>query len=1091
VSVPAESAHPARERLAVVRGGAVQGSAYLLSARLALTAGHVAATYRPGAPIRLSALDGTGEISCVVIWPGVNADIALLIPATDELFTTAPLDPEISLAEPTGLGALPGCQGIGFPRVARDPAGALESEQITGTLKPGSGLVRGERWAFDLDTAPPAARADARSPWAGLSGTALFAGGLLAGVVCGDPVPWRHGRLEAVSSATLLDSATFRSTLGRFGVEVVAVPATPVPLFEQRYRDFIAQRHSTLTIFGLDLREPGASEWPLDTAYLSLEATGPQPERWSGGFGAEHRLPPEPPRPAEQALAGHERVLLRGAAGSGKTTLVQWLAVTTARRRLPAPLAHLSGRVPFVLPLRTVVRHGPLPSPDEFLAATRVPIAGAQPAGWADAVLTAGRGLLLVDGIDEVPEPHREGVRRWLRDLLTAYPGNLWMVTSRPAAVADSWLADRDFAELSLVPMSSADTARFVHRWHDAARVTCRTDEERERLDGYRTALLATLRAQSDLARLATNPLMCGLICALHRDRRGHLPHSRRALYDAALSMMLARRDRERELDVPIDEEPQARLLQRLAYKLIRNGESEMDRSDALSLIDGALPAMPAVAAFGDAERVYRHLLLRSGLLREPAEDSVDFIHRTFQDYLGARAALEERDFSLMVQRAHLDQWEDVIKMAVAQATPADRARLLNGLIKRGDRTQRHRVRLHLLALACLDHAPELDAEVREAITTRTAELIPPRTWGEAAALARVGPLVLGLLPGPEGLADDEAEAVVSAAIMIGGDAAVPLLARYREHPSLAVRNRLAAGWTGSDHAVYRDEVIAGLRGDEIFVEATTAEQIGLLNELPRVTRLRVATADPAATLLKHLTRRDLIHLDLPGLSTAVIATAAEFTGLRSLTLDGPVTDTIDLAPLAGLPLTSLNLWKTPLSRLTGLDRLTRLSALGLMADDTHGLSGVPAGLPLRQLILNGAEGRVSHLGRWPGLLSLAVQHEGLLDDEGWAHIARATQLRSLFLGSWQSAMPRHELPHITDLSVHWSSEEDFGPRCVRAFPNLTALTVFGANRTVDLTPFTALPRLRRLTVHNAAAVLGIAAVPLHVDLTTHPRPRQ
>jgi hypothetical protein len=1088
VSVPAESAHPARERLAVVRTGTTQGSAYLLSPRLALTAAHVV-SQGPGT-IRLSALGGTGKVICHVGWIRTDMEITLLVPAGVRPFTTAPLAPELPLAQLTDLGPFTGCQGIGFPRVARDAAGALESEQFTGTLHPGSGLVRGGRWSLALDGTRPATRADGRSPWAGLSGAALFAGAALAGVVCGDPAAWQHGRLTVASSEALRDSAAFRSTLERFGVRVTLVPTRPGPSFEQRYRDYVAARHSTLTIFGLDLREPGTSEWPLDTAYLSLEATGPQPERWSGGFGTGHRLPPEPPRPAEQALAGHERVLLRGAAGSGKTTLVQWLAVSTARQDLPAPLAHLADRVPFVLPLRTVVRHGPLPSPGEFLAATRVPLAGAQPAGWADQVLAEGRGLLLVDGIDEVPEPDREGVRRWLRDLLTAYPGNLWMVTSRPAAVADSWLADQGFAELSLVPMAPADTARFVRRWHDAAHVSCRTDEERERLDGYRTALLSTLRAQSDLARLATNPLMCGLICALHRDRRGHLPHSRRALYDAALSMVLARRDRERDLDVPIDEEPQARLLQRLAYHLIRNGESEMDRADALALIERALPAMPAVAAFGDAERVYRHLLLRSGLLREPAEGAVDFVHRTFQDYLGARAALEERDFQLMVRGAHLDQWEDVIKMAVAQAVPADRARLLKALVARGDRVPRHRVRLHLLALACLGQAPELDPEVREAITARTAELVPPRTYAESAALAAVGPLVLGLLPGPEGLDEDEAEAVVGTAIMIGGDAAVPLLARYREHPSLAVRNRLAAGWTGSDHAVYRDEVIAGLRGDEIFVEATTAEQIGLLDELPWVTRLKVATTDPVPALLTHFTRRNLRHLDLPTYDAEGIAAAARFTGLRSLALGGPVPETIDLAPLAGLPLTSLNLWKAPIARVTGLDRLTRLTTLGLMADTARGLSGIPAELPLRQLILNGSGGRVTDLGRRPSLRFLVVQHEWPLEAEEWDHIAGATQLRALFLGARQSVTSRHELPQITDLTVHWSSEEKFGPRCVRAFPNLTALTVFAVNRAVDVSPFAALPRLRRLAVHNAAAVLGIAAVPLRVDLTTHPRPR-
>ncbi|CAM5466874.1 NACHT domain-containing protein [Streptomyces violaceorubidus] len=57
--------------------------------------------------------------------------------------------------------------------------------------------------------------------------------------------------------------------------------------------------------------------------------------------------------PADAALDREPRVLLRGDAGSGKTTLVQWLAVTAARE---------GTRIPFVLPLRTLIRTGPLPA---------------------------------------------------------------------------------------------------------------------------------------------------------------------------------------------------------------------------------------------------------------------------------------------------------------------------------------------------------------------------------------------------------------------------------------------------------------------------------------------------------------------------------------------------------------------------------------------------------------------------------------------------------------------------------------------------------------------------------------------------------
>ena len=419
--------------------------------------------------------------------------------------------------------------------------------------------------------------------------------------------------------------------------------------FEARYAEHITGRYGTLTIYGLDT---GTSEWSLDTAYLSLEATRER-DGQDGGLQI----------PAEQVLAQHDQVLLRGVAGSGKTTLVQWLAVTTASRTYDHGLTHLIGRVPFVLPMRRIVRPGAeFPIPGDFLKAVGCPVAGEQPAGWAERVLRAGRGVLLVDGIDEIAGDRRDAARRWLRELTRTFPGNLWLVTSRPSAVPERWLEAADFHELTLSPMARDDVATFVRRWHRAAGA-----DEAEGM-----SLLQAVRTTSELNRLATNPLMCGMLCALHRDRRGFLPQDRKSLYEAALTMLLERRDRERELDHPdglrIPYATQVQLLQKLAWWLIRNSRAEMDRSDALHIIG---QAVPAVNLDGTAEDVYRSLLLRSGLLREPADGRVDFLHRTFQDYLGSRLAVQELDFDLLVNNAEKDDWEDVILLR-RRARPAE-----------------------------------------------------------------------------------------------------------------------------------------------------------------------------------------------------------------------------------------------------------------------------------------------------------------------------------------------------------------------------------------------------------------------------------
>ncbi|MGW4202284.1 helix-turn-helix domain-containing protein [Streptomyces sp. NPDC004726] len=147
-----------------------------------------------------------------------------------------------------------------------------------------------------------------------------------------------------------------------------SVRATVRPSFEERYLSYVAERHSQLTVVGLDLSRPERACWPLDAAYLSLELAE-RPTGWPAGSEEANDRPSVVVKRAEHALADCQRVLLRGLAGSGKTTLLQWLAVATARDELPEELADWRGQIPFVLPLRTLVRRGPLPEPHDFLTA--------------------------------------------------------------------------------------------------------------------------------------------------------------------------------------------------------------------------------------------------------------------------------------------------------------------------------------------------------------------------------------------------------------------------------------------------------------------------------------------------------------------------------------------------------------------------------------------------------------------------------------------------------------------------------------------------------------------------------------------------
>ncbi|WP_406488634.1 NACHT domain-containing protein [Streptomyces phaeochromogenes] len=824
--------------------------------------------------------------------------------------------------------------------------------------------------------------------------------------------------------------------------------------FERRYLAYAATKHSQLTIYGIDLANT-PDRWPLDAAYLTLQALRPATSDEDGRYIAS----PGTPLPADEALAEQDLVLLRGVAGSGKTTLVQWLAVTAAR-------GERGDRIPFVLPLRTLVRRPDgLPAPAGFLAAVRVPFHDAAPDAWPDRVLTAGRGLLLVDGIDEIPESDRERTRRWLRDLIDAYPGNQWLVTSRPSAVREDWLAADGFTELALSPMSREDVTAFVERWHRAARIGA---PDTERLTAYETSLLDAVRTKPDLGRLATNPLMCGLICALHRDRRGYLPHGRQELYDAALSMLLSRRDQERDMlphdDIRLTELPQIQLLQRLAYWLIRNNQAEMDRERAERLIADALPSLPAVAIQGEAPAIYRHLLIRSGLLREPAVGTVEFVHRTFQDYLGAKAAVEDGDFGLLVRNAADSQWSDVIRMAVAHARPRERAGFLRDLLaaasdERTDPAASTRIRL--LALAGLEHATELDPRVRADVEEQAATLIPPRTPEEARQLASAGPLVLELLPGPEGLSDAEALAVVITASLIGGDAAVPVLARFRTHPAVPVRAQLSWTWHRFDSDRYAADVIAHLPQGELYFTAHSAAQLRTLRSFGGRPHLQLVGDIEAAEL----------HACL-GPDTTRLLVIRDNSRLRDLNVLAPLhrlqrlaisrsPDVDDLTPLTELPLKHLSLDYMP-----GLEKPGALAPLSASATLRELNTGVPLqaesldvalpDLPLTSLRFTKNALQFTGLRglrhkRSVKTLALGTLFEPLTAED-YEEVARLPELEELHL-KW-ATLPWNEGPVLPGIKRLWfnkfTGNEDL-TTVSALFPGLRSVTFVLAPDTAEV----------------------------------------
>ncbi|OPC77013.1 hypothetical protein B4N89_41265 [Embleya scabrispora] len=785
--------HPHRSRVAAVFGTG-QGSGYLLSPRLILTSAHVVG----GTTADAIAIGGAGEVSCDVVWRRKDAqcDAALLMARADLLPDNAPdvFAAPLRWGEFTTLRPWDDGQTIGFPQVQRGDRNQLDTEHVTGRIKPGSSLLRGRYVLEATGTAP-----DSASAWSGLSGAALFAGTALVAVVDQAPIGWGHGRVEAVPVRVIADDRGFQAAVRMYGeLDVVVETLDPVPdderrdrAFETEYRAYIARRHANVETLGDT--ESDRIVLPLDSAFLALELARTSPRIRLDGVdpGAETDVG----KRMHEAMSGRTRILLQGAAGSGKTTLMQWLAVRTAQGDLPPELSRLENRVPFVIPLRALgdMRRGP--EAEQLPSALGYPAAAAQPPNWSARLFRQGRGLLLVDGIDEILREHRPRVRSWLEGFLSLYPETAVVATSRTSAIPYDWLPGYAFTTLSVLPMSPADVDRFIDRWFGAMADKPEWHWARDQVEGTGARVREQLATRPNLAQLAANPRLCTLICKTALLSGHRPPESPLSLHEAALDLLLHRRDAQRGFaateGVHLHHSEQGLLFEALASWMVVNDQTDMGYPRARKIIRRAGPRSLRTKY---TEAVLQHLVVRSGILRDVGDDSFAFEHSTFRDYFAGRAFAADGHVGFLVKNAHDPAYEDVVRMTAGHCQGRDADSLLAALVARGDREPVHRMRLHVLAASCLDYTVQVDPAVRAAVSRRVEVLMPPDDDAAADVLAEVGPMALPLLPTPDGLSADQARAVVLTACKIGGPGAVAVLERFAAFDDSVVRERVRWG---------------------------------------------------------------------------------------------------------------------------------------------------------------------------------------------------------------------------------------------------------------------------------------------------------
>src|ERR1035438_39697 len=307
-----------------------------------------------------------------------------------------------------------------------------------------------------------------------------------------------------------------------------------------QYLNQVVSDTATLNLTGVDRKTATDKEearLELAAVYTELDTL------MSEGFGTiGARLSTHRPLMAERKsrqsvlafVQANPCAALLGDPGSGKTTFSNFLALALAGEMLGLETANL-GRLGkewtdgALLPVRVVLRDfaAQLDSASrldpgdqlwEFIQ-RRLGTALADFAPLLRKHLLTHGGLLLLDGLDEVPEVEhcREFVKQAVIGFQRQFSRVRVLLTSRTYAYQKQEWRLPGFAEAIIAPFTPEQIERFIDRWY--AHVAKVRGNERGAYTGGRATLLKhALQTNPHLGELAQRPLLLTLMASLHRS---------------------------------------------------------------------------------------------------------------------------------------------------------------------------------------------------------------------------------------------------------------------------------------------------------------------------------------------------------------------------------------------------------------------------------------------------------------------------------------------------------------------------------------------------------------------------------------------
>lgn len=539
--------------------------------------------------------------------------------------------------------------------------------------------------------------------------------------------------------------------------------------FEKQYRETIIGRYSKVELMGSGISERNVRKYNISSAYVELNCFNKEGDR-------------EVVIELAEVFNNENNIWIGGEAGSGKTTFLRWVAICSAKNDYERIL-NIRGTIPIVIELRRV-KNWPLNLQvmvNEFSESFGVSC----PNGWLADILKNNRALILIDGLDEIAENRRENTYEFIENLIEKYPKIKTLVTARNSVKNQLNCYSKRY---EIIPMKIENIKRFIFYWHRSVLHSDAIVEDGE-IRSLQNNLISKITSSSPLKLLARNPLLCAMICALHYVNNQHLPENKMDLYESCCKMLIDARDAERKVQnntntyeyiQQLDYSKKKYVLEELAYWMLRNGNALERKPIVVDFLEKLLNHTNIVSTGekkdGTAECLLDYFIARSGIIREPEEGMIDFIHKTFMEYLAVKSICRNCDWNTMVEQACNINWKETIIMCFSEMGKDQVSQVLTRLVNMGKKKGDDRY----VFMASLGASNTLfsDLRIKNEIDRQISKMIPPQK-DEIIEIAEAGNYLLPFLSDSEKYSDQDRDACLSLLGYLGTEEIIPDVITY------------------------------------------------------------------------------------------------------------------------------------------------------------------------------------------------------------------------------------------------------------------------------------------------------------------------